>query len=153
MKIREKLEVSMRLAGKVVSHARTDVTVRGLTMTVDEPPERGGSNQGLTPTETLMAALLGCTNVITQRVAEKNGVHIDAMDLRLEAQFDRRGVRLQEEVDVPFPKVTLYIDVKTGADDAKMAVVKRELGMFCAVSKVIRASGTEIEEVWTVTRP
>lgn len=153
MKIREKLEISMRLAGKAVTHARTDVTTRGLTMTVDEPPERGGSNQGLTPTETLMASLLACTNVITHRVAEKHGVHIDAMDLRLEAQFDRRGVRLQEEVDVPFPKVTLYIDVKTGADDAKMALVKRELGMFCAVSKVIRASGTEIEEVWTVTRP
>jgi hypothetical protein len=34
-----------------------------------------------------------------------------------------------------------------------MATVQQELAMFCPVSKVIRAAGTEIEEVWTVSLP
>lgn len=151
--VKEKMVVTMKMSGHAVSHARTDIKARDVSSVIDEPSERGGTNQGLTPTETLMASLAGCTNVITQRVAEANGVHIDNLDIRIEADFDRRGVRLQEEVAVPFPKVRLYIDVKTGADDEKLAEVKRQLNRYCPISKVIRASGTEIEEIWTVTRP
>jgi uncharacterized OsmC-like protein len=151
--VREKTTITMRLAAEAPSHSRTDVKVRDVGMTIDEPVERGGTNMGLSPTETLMAALLGCTNVIAQKVAERNGVHFARMALRLEAQFDRRGVTLQEEVAVPFPKVRLFIDVATDADEARMATVRTELAMFCPVSKVIRAAGTEIEEIWTVSVP
>jgi len=151
--VRQKQVVTMKLGADAVSHSRTDVKVRDVGAIIDEPAERGGTNKGPSPTETLMASLLACTNVITHKVAEKNGVHIDAMSLRLEAQFDRRGVTLQEEVAVPFPKITLYIDVKTGADEAKMETVKRELNMFCPVSKVLRAAGSEVEEIWSVSRP
>lgn len=153
VQIREKTLVTMKLDGRCTSHSRTDVSVRGVGATIDEPAERGGTNQGLTPTETLMASLVGCTNVITHKVAAKNGVRIESMHVRLEAQFDRRGVTLQEEVDVPFPSVTLYIDLVTDADAAAVETVKRELAMFCAVSKVIRASGSEVKEVWNVRAP
>jgi len=151
--IKEKLQVRMKLGGACPSHSRTDVSVRDVRVTIDEPVERGGTNLGLSPTETLMASLVGCTNVITHKVAKKNGVELKAMSVRLEADFDRRGVTLAEEVAVPFPSVTLYIDVTTDADDAAIERVKRELAMFCPVSKVIRGSGSEVKEIWTVTRP
>ena len=150
--VKEKTQVRMRLAGECASHARTDVTVRDVKVTIDEPAERGGTNLGLSPTETLMAALIGCTNVIAHKVAHQNGVDLKAMSVRLEADFDRRGVTLQEEVGVPFPAATLYIDITTDAGDAAIETVKRELAMFCPVSKVIRAAGTDLKEVWTVTR-
>lgn len=145
--------VTMRLNGSCASHSRTDVTVRDVRTTIDEPVERGGTNQGLTPTETLMASLLACTNVITHKVAERNGVHLHSMSVRLEAQFDRRGVQLMEELDIPFPSLTLYIDVVTDADAAAMEKVKHELGMFCPVSKVFRGCGTQVNEVWNVRAP
>ena len=50
-----------------------------------------------------MAALVGCTNVITHKIAKKNGVQLKSMQVRLEADLDRRGVLLSEEVDVSFP--------------------------------------------------
>jgi hypothetical protein len=31
--------------------------------------------------------------------------------------------------------------------------VKTDLHRFCPISKVVRNSGTELEEVWNVTRP
>src|SRR2546428_372353 len=86
-----KTVVTMKLDGNCASHSRTDVSVRDLKSTIDEPAERGGTNQGLTPTETLMASLIGCTNVITHKVAEKNGVDIDSLTVKLEAQFDWSG--------------------------------------------------------------
>ena len=148
-----KTVVTMRLKAACPSHSRTDVVVRDLRSTIDEPVERGGTNQGLTPTETLMASLLACTNVITHKVAEKNGVHIESMNVRLEAQFDRRGVTLMEEIEVPFPAITLHIDMVTGADPQAVEKVKRELGMFCPVSKVLRGGGTEVKELWNVRAP
>lgn len=151
--VKPKAVVTMRLAAAIPTHSRTDVTVRDLAMTIDEPQERGGTNLGLSPTETLMAALLGCTNTIAHKVAEKNGVAIASMNLRLEALFDRRGVTLEEEIEIPFTKIKLYIDMTTEASEERVAAVQRELKMFCPVSKVIRASGTELEEIWAVTRP
>ena len=148
-----KTVVTMKLSGKCPSHSRTDVAVRDVGTTIDEPVERGGTNQGLTPTETLMASLIGCTNVITHKVAEKNGVEIDSLSVQLEAQFDRRGVTLAEEVNVPFPSVTLTIDLVTGADAAAVEKVKRDLHRFCPVSKVFRACGTVVKEVWNVRAP
>ena len=148
----QKTVVTQKLEGKCVSHSRTDIAVRDRSVTLDEPLERGGTNQGLTPTETLMAALVGCTNVITHKVAHRLGVPIRGMNVRAEAQFDRRGVTLQEEIDVPFPSVTLYIDLETDADAALVERVKRELAMFCPLAKVLRAAGTDVREVWNLKR-
>lgn len=150
--IKPKTTVRMKLNGTCPSHARTDVSVRDVKTTIDEPAERGGTNLGLTPTETLMAALMGCTNVIAHKVAAANGVRLESMSIRLEADFDRRGVTLAQEVNVPFPEITLFIDVRTDASEAAMAKVKRELGMYCPLSKVLRQAGTTINEVWSISR-
>jgi len=148
--VTQKTVVTQKLEGRAASHSRTAVTGRDRAMVIDEPLERGGTNQGFTPTETLMASLVGCTNVITHKVAHKNGVDIKSMKVRLEAQFDRRGVTLQEEIERPFTSVTLHIDLETDADAAAMERVKRELAMFCPVAKVFRAAGIDLKEVWSV---
>jgi putative redox protein len=49
--IKPKTVVRMHLAGEAVSHFRTNVTVRDLATTIDEPEVRGGTNKGLSPTE------------------------------------------------------------------------------------------------------
>lgn len=151
--VKPKAIVTMKMDGACISHARTDVSVRDLRSIIDEPKERGGTNLGPSPTETMMAALVACTNVITHRVAEKNGVHVHGLRIGLEADFDRRGVMMEEEVKVPFPGVRLRIDLTTDADAAAVEKVKRELPMYCPVSKVFQAAGTKVEEIWTVKRP
>jgi uncharacterized OsmC-like protein len=141
----------MKLSGDVKNHARTVVSTRDVSVTIDEPEARGGTNQGLTPTETLMASLIGCTNVITQRIAHHKGVTVGAMHVDAAAKFDRRGVSLQEEIEVPFQSVQMTIDIQTDASAEQMEEIKRDLGKFCPIAKVIRNAGTPIDEVWNVT--
>lgn len=150
--VKQKTTVTMKMAATCPHHARSDVRVRDLESVIDEPTERGGTNLGLTPTETLVAALIGCTNVITQRIAEGYGLHIEGMEIDAEAQFDRRGVMLEEEVKVPFPEMTLNINVRTPDDPAAFDKVKEDLPKFCPISKVIRESGTTINENWTFSK-
>jgi uncharacterized OsmC-like protein len=151
--IKPKTIVTMNLKGNCSSHSRTDVSVRDREITIDEPEVRGGTNRGPSPTETLLASLIGCTNTITHKIAAKNGIQIDALSVDVEATLDRRGVTLVEEVEVPFPEITLRIDVTTGAEEVAIEKLKTDLAKFCPVSKVIRRSGSKLTEVWTISRP
>jgi putative redox protein len=151
--VREKTTVTQRVRGDCPTHSRTEISVRDVKTVIDEPKERDGTNMGPTPTETMVAALIACTNVISHKCASKHGVEFNAMSINAESTFDRRGTQLLEEIEVPFPKIRLVIDVTTNAGDADMERVKADLHRFCPISKVIRNSGTEIEEVWNVTRP
>jgi len=151
MAIRQKTTITMRMEGQVQSHARTDVSIRGLTKIIDEPVERGGTNQGMSPTETFVASLVGCTSVISHKVAHKLGIELQDMKIRIEADFDRRGVTLAEEVDVPFPAMTMTIDVRSDAPPQQIELLRKELSMYCPISKVVRACGTQLTEVWNVS--
>jgi len=41
-----------------ISHP-TDIDTRGLPVIIDEPEERGGTNKGVLPTETMISSLVG----------------------------------------------------------------------------------------------
>ena len=152
IQVMQKNEVAMKMSATCPTHARSDISARDLEGVIDEPVDRGGDNLGFTPTETLVAALIGCTNVITNRISEGYGIHIDAMEINAEARFDRRGVMMKEEVKVPFPEITLDIAVTTPHEEAEFARVKEDLRKFCPISKVIRESGTTINENWSFSK-
>jgi uncharacterized OsmC-like protein len=150
--VREKTTVMQRVQARCPTHSRTEISVRDVKAVIDEPKERDGTNMGPTPTETMIAALIACTNVISHKCAKRHGVEFKSMSIDAESTFDRRGTQLLEEVEVPFPKIRLTINVQTDASEADMEKVKADLHRFCPVSKVIRHSGTELDEVWNVTR-
>jgi len=150
--IRMKTVTEMAMTGTARSHARTDIAVRDVASIIDEPAARGGTNAGLTPTETLLSSLLGCTNVITQRIAHRDGVTIGELTVDAKAKFDRRGAALEEEIDTPFPEITLTVTLSTDATPEQLEHIKVELARFCPIAKVIRAAGTTITETW-VARP
>lgn len=48
---------------------------------IDEPSERGESDSGPTPTKTVLAALIGCTNVIGPKCAQRLGIDIGHLNI------------------------------------------------------------------------
>jgi putative redox protein len=144
--------IDQRLVGRAETHARTKVTTRDVSVIIDEPLVRDGTNMGLTPTETLMASLIGCTNVVATRIAHRIGVTFRDLVVDAHAKLDRRGAALEMEVDIPFPEITLTITVHTDATPEQLNAIKTELGRFCPIAKILRAAGTEINEHW-VTHP
>jgi len=146
----QKSEVIMSMSATGETHARTKINVRDVSSVIDEPEARGGTNQGLTPTETLMASLIGCTNVISKRIAHKMGIELGEMDIQLSAKFDRRGTMLEEEIDVPFSEVTMDIEIDTDATEEQINMLKIDLAKFCPIAKVLRGSGVNIIENWII---
>ena len=146
----QKSEVIMSMSATGETHARTKINIRDVSSVIDEPEARGGTNQGLTPTETLMASLIGCTNVISKRIAHKMGIELGEMDIQLSAKFDRRGTMLEEEIDVPFSEVIMDIEIDTDATEEQINMLKIDLAKFCPIAKVLRGSGVNIIENWII---
>lgn len=150
--IKQKTTIVARQSGVGQTHSRSHVRVRDTYNIIDEPLERHGTNLGLSPTETMMSSLIGCTNVISKKIATKMGVTFGTMNIEMSYKFNRLGTMLAEKVDLPFDDVVLDIEVETDATDPQMEEIKDELEKFCPVAIVFRAAGMTITENWT-TRP
>jgi len=151
--IKMKPYVRQVVTGEAESHSITVLKTRDLMDVSDEPVERGGTNEGMSPTEFFEGSLVACTNVISHKVAKKNGINLMSYKISLDAGFNRHGVMLKEEVDLPFEDMILTIEATTDASDAEMETLAKELAMYCPISKMIIAAGTKLETVWIIKRP
>ncbi|MBZ0129130.1 MAG: OsmC family protein [Rhodobacteraceae bacterium] len=146
--IRMKTNVKLRATADCPTHSQAVVSIRDLEFAIDEPLERGGTNSGPTPTDTALAALVGCTNVIGHKCAKALGVDIGQLSIDAVCDFDRRGVTLEEEIAVPFTAVTLTVKANGRASQAELDQVGVETEKYCPLSKLFQAAGTKLEVVW-----
>jgi uncharacterized OsmC-like protein len=136
MAVKMKTVVTYRAKAKCPTHSRTEIPVRDLGVVIDEPVERGGTNLGPTPTEAAMTALIACTNVIGHKAAYKLGVDLGAISVVANCKFERRGVLLEEEIDVPFPEITLTVNCETLASQDDLIRFGVETAKYCAIAKL-----------------
>ena len=148
MAIRQKTEMTIKLAGRGTSHSRSEIDVDGLTTIIDEPVARGGTGEGPSPTATAYSALIGCTNVIGNKCAAKLGIDIGHLAFEMEVDFDRRGVLLMEEVDVPFTAIRLTVTADGPASEAEISKVAAETEKYCPISKLYEKAGTDLTVIW-----
>jgi uncharacterized OsmC-like protein len=144
--------VTYRMRAESETATRTALWTRDLFDISDEPTDRGGSNEGFAPTEFVLAGLMACSNVIANKIARDNGFEIDKLEIETEAHFNRLGVNLLDEVAVVFPEIKLTLHLYTSAPDDKIDILKRDLKKYCAVSKLIRQSGSKVIEDWIIQR-
>lgn len=148
--IKQKTTVKQRLEANCPSHSRSDVSVRDVALTIDEPKERDGTNMGPTPTETALAALAACTNVIGNKVAHKLGLDVSNFQVSIVSDFDRRGVTLAEEIDVPFEAIKLRVELDTNASQNEIDQLATEVAKYCPLAKLFREAGTKLDEEWVI---
>lgn len=148
MAIKQKAQMTIKLAGNGTSHSRSEVNVDGNTVIIDEPVARGGTDEGPSPTATAYASLIGCTNVIGNKCADALGVEIGNLSFAMEVDFDRRGVLLQEEVEVPFTAIRLEVVSDGPASEEDLQRVGQETDRYCPISKMFERSGTDVTVTW-----
>ena len=146
--VKVKNTVKLRASATCPSHSLSEVSIRDVVFAIDEPTERGGTNLGPTPTDAALAALIGCTNVIGHKCAAKLGINVGTLHIDASCDFDRRGVTLQEEVDVPFVHIDLTIKTSNPVSKDDLERLASDVSLYCPLSKLFRQAGTDIEESW-----
>ena len=148
MAIRMKTSVTLSVDAICSSHSVAHVRTRDLAAIIDEPIERHGTNLGFTPTDTAISALAGCTNTIGHKCATKLGVDIGNLNISVKCRFNRLGVTLQDEIDVPFEEIDLTVVSDGSATQEELNQVAAEVAKFCPLAKLFRQAGTIINEDW-----
>ena len=148
--IREKPIWKFNINGGHETTTKSTATARGKSCTIDEPIARGGTDTGPMPVEYVFVGLLGCTHVISNKLAAANGVVFEDMKIDINVTMDSHGTRLIKPIDVPFPEVVLDIDVTYSGPREGAIAVSEKLKEHCAVSKMLRESGTKVIENWTL---
>jgi len=148
MAVKMKTIVTYSTTAACPTHARTEIPIRDLTTIIDEPTERGGTNLGPTPTEMAMSALIACTNVIGHKNAHRLGIDLGTITIDADCKFDRRGVLMEEEIDVPFPAISLTVNCATSATQTELDLVGDETEKYCAIAKLFKAAGTDLIVNW-----
>jgi len=146
--VKMKTTVKLRAEAQCPSHSLAQVAIRDLIVPIDEPVERGGTNLGPTPTDAALAALAGCTNVITHKCASQLQIDIGHLDISVVCDFDRRGVTLAEEINVPFQTIKLTVKTSHAVSQDDLHKLSNEVAKFCPLSKLFKQAGTKIEEEW-----
>ncbi len=146
--LRMKSTTALRAKAEGLSHSRTDIAIRDLNITIDEPIERGGTNLGPTPTDAALAALIACTNVIGHKCADSLGIDIGHMSVDAKCDFDRRGVTLEQEIDVPFRAIQMAVLCDGDASETELIRLGEKVAKYCPLSKLFENAGTKLEITW-----
>lgn len=146
--VKLKTTVKLRAKADCESHSLTEVAIRDLVFPIDEPLERGGTNLGPTPTDAAIASLIACTNVIGNKCAAKLGIDVGHLTIDAVCDFDRRGVTLVEEIEVPFEAIALTILADGPCSESELDQVAIETAKFCPVAKLFIAAGTKLQVSW-----
>ncbi len=148
--IRKKPIIRVELEGHCPTMSLTEVRVRKHSFVIDEPPYRHGTDVGPTPLETMLGALISCTNVISRRIAHEKNIDLKISRIGCVGHLDHRGIDMEADVPVPFPKIELTIEGTTNGTDDQMAALRRELKIRCPMSVILTQAGTTIEESWSL---
>jgi uncharacterized OsmC-like protein len=148
--VKEKPIWKFNVTGRQSTSTQSIAEARGKSVIIDEPVPRGGTDEGPMPVEYVFMGLAGCTHVISNKLAAANGVVFTSMDIDIAVTMDSHGTRLINPIDVPFPAVTLNIKVEYEGPREGAVKVSQILRDYCAVSKMLQESGTEVIENWTM---
>jgi putative redox protein len=79
------------------------VDIRNHNVTVDEPHERGGEDEGPSPQELLAASLASCTAITMEMYAKRKGWDIGEVEVAVEYTPAERGCPTRFKLDLRLP--------------------------------------------------
>ena len=89
----------MKFSATCPNNARTDV-VSGEEEIVMDHPELRGTGLGMSPIHTYLSGFIGCTNSTIHKLAKRAGTEVTALDLEMEVGLDRRGLTMDQVVEL-----------------------------------------------------
>ena len=128
-------DVTFKITGESESPARMRVAARQFTITVDEPPELGGTDAGPNPVEYVLAALAGCINVTAHLVAKEMNISLEGLTVNIEGNLNPAKLMNKPTEDrAGYKSVRAHIQAKTDADQQTLEKWRDAIEQRCPVS-------------------
>ena len=123
-----------------VEGLRSETKIRQFHVTVDEPPNLGGTDTGPNPVEFVLAALATCQEITYRAYATALGIPLESVSVTLEGSLDLRGFfAVKDGVRAGFNDVRGVVNLKSSAPDAELAKLKDVVDAHCPILDILRA--------------
>lgn len=130
--------MTIAVEGDREADTRTSVDARGFDLTVDEPTDMGGTNEGPNPLEYLLAGQAGCLTVTGQQIAEEMGIEINDLELSLEGDFNQAAFMGNDDGRTGLQDIDVTMAVDTDADKDTIEKWGERVEARCPVSDTIK---------------
>lgn len=115
--------MKFKINAKSNGDMKTVVKARDFTIIVDEPETFGGTDEGATPLELVLASLAGCYSVVGNVVAKELGFNLKSLDMEIEGDMNPARFTGQSQEDrAGFKEIN--IKLKPDADTDKETLAK-----------------------------
>lgn len=122
-----------RIDVELVEHLRFHASFGGFDFTIDEPSERGGTNQGLPPLSYFLAGAVSCLMTQYAKLAIAKGVSLRSMKAVARGHFDRR-------LGGAFSDMIYEIAIESPADEEAIRAIAREAELMCYAHNTLKKS-------------
>lgn len=130
---------TVRVEANRETPTRATVEARGFELTIDEPEAMGGTDQGPTPLEYLLASQAGCLNVTGTLVATDMGIDIEDLEIAIEGDFDQGTFQTERPDDrTGLQDIEVTMSVSADADRETHQEWAERVEERCPVSDTIR---------------
>jgi putative redox protein len=123
-----------------VDGLRSETKIRQFSLTIDEPPNLGGTDTGPNPVELVLAALATCQEITYRAYATALGIPLEGVSVKLEGELDLRGFfAVKDGVRAGFNDVRGTVHLQSTAPLADLAKLKEVVDAHCPVLDILRA--------------
>lgn len=134
-------DLKFKIKAQSESKTKTVVTARKFSMTIDEPENLGGSNEGANPVEYLLGALSGCLNVVSHLVAKEMGIVINSLEIEIEGVLNPAKFMGQSQSErTGFKEINVKFIADTDAGEETLSKWIKVVEDRCPVSDNIENS-------------
>ncbi len=125
--------------------------IRGFSLTVDEPEELGGSDQGPNPIELVLASLATCQEITYRLYADALGIPLDGVSVKVSGDIDLRGFfAVDPETRAGFGAIRAEVTLDSPAPAADLERLKAAVDEHCPVLDILR---NPVPTATTLARP
>ncbi len=111
-------DAKFRIRANSENPTKTIVKARNFEMIVDEPDQFGGTNNGATPVEYVLASLAGCLNVVGHMVAKELDFEIKSLSFDISGPLNAEKLFGKDTNDrAGYKNIQVTIRVDTDADE------------------------------------
>lgn len=121
---------------------------RGLTVTIDEPENLGGTNEGMNPVELLLCSLGACQAITTCVYAAFYGIAIDDISVELEGFRDDGK---DPSASPGYQTINYHYHIKSSAPEERIRQLLDVVEKKCPVGDTLQKGCTLGETKYTIT--
>lgn len=123
---------------RLIDGFRSRATLRQHAITVDEPAQLGGTDNGPNPVELILAALGTCQEITYRAYATALGVPLDNVSVKLEGEIDLRGFFAVDPAVRPgYRGIRGTVTLESSADEATLMTLREAVNAHCPVLDIL----------------